>query len=307
MRLKFMRATVLLVLALTMITTFGPASASAATYAVVVNGVAVPGQMAELRQGQLAVAVRPFVEAMGGQVTWSAASQQVGISYKGSQIAMWLGTTTVFQDGARLWAPVAPYLKNGSTMVPAWWLAVRMGANVSYSGTTLTVKTGSPASTGGHPLKDPSFFFPFPLGTKYQPFYEGWGDPRYFDGVTSRHEGTDILADKGTPVVAVAAGTVVRYGWNTLGGYRLTVQLDKYPGYRFYYAHFDRYAAGIYLGAHVRAGQVIGYVGNTGEGPERTEGKFVTHLHFGIYNSDGTAIDPYPFLKYWEPNRTYPR
>lgn len=302
MRLRSLRATLLLALAMAMIAALAPTRTSAATYSVLVNEGAIANPMAELRNGQLMVAVRPLVEAMGGQVTWSAANQQIGINHNGSQIALWIGTQTAFQDGTRLWAPVSPYLKNGSTMVPAWWLATRMGAKVSFSGSILSIHTVTPPTISDNRLLNAGYVFPYPQGVPYQQYYDDWNAPRYFQGDTSHHEGTDLLADKGTPVVAVAAGTVVRYGWNTLGGYRVTIQLDDYPEYRFYYAHMDRYAPGMGLGVHVKAGQLLGYVGNTGEGPERTEGKFVTHLHFGIYHWD-TAINPYPFLKSWEAHK----
>lgn len=300
MRMKALRATLLLTMALAVLVSLVPARAQAAGYSVRVNGAVVGDAMAELRSGQLTVSVRPFVEAMGGTVTWTASAQRVDVAYRNTAVALWLGTHTVYQNGTKLWAPVAPYLKDSKTMVPAWWLAAQLGAKVRFDGSTLYVDTPQPALTPTHPLMKSSYFFPYAAGAPYSTYWDTWGDDRYFEGQPSRHEGTDIAAPKGTPIVAVAGGTVVRYGWNTLGGYRLTVQLDDNPGYRFYYAHMDRYANGIYQGAHVRAGQVLGYTGSTGEGPERTEGKFITHLHFGIYGPDGSAINPYPFLKYWE-------
>lgn len=300
-----MRAVTAVLLALTMTAALAPAPALAAGYAVSVNGRSVSDSLAELRNGQLAVSVRPFMEAMGGQVTWNASARQVTVSRQGTTVALWQGTTLAFKNGQRLTAPFAPYIKGDKMMVPAWWLAAQFGATLRFDGGTLSVQIGgqSIGVQSSNPLMNRSFYFPFPQGAKYETYYEGMGDPRTFQGREFGHEGTDILAPKGTPIVAVASGTVVRYGWNTLGGYRVTVQLDNAPDYRFYYAHMDRYAPGIYQGAHVRAGQVLGYVGNTGEGPERTEGKFVTHLHFGIYNPDGTAIDPYPFLKFWEAHK----
>lgn len=292
-----------------------PQAAMAAGYSVVVNGRTVPGTLSEMRSGQLMVSVRPLVEAMGGNVAWNASAKMITVNYKGSQVAMWIGNNLAFQDGNRVWATVPPYLKDGSAMVPGWWLSARLGAKVSFSGTTLYVNTGStapaPAAASDpnprpdHVLANPTYVFPFPAGAPYEPYSDTMGDPRFFNGRAFVHEGTDILAPKGTPIVAVASGTVIRYGWNTLGGYRVTIQLDDQPGYRMYYAHMDRYAPGIYLGAKVKTGQLLGYTGNTGEGPERTEGKFVPHLHFGIYGPDWQAINPYSLLKYWEGNKVY--
>lgn len=311
----------LLLAALALLLVLLPQAALAAGYSVVVNGRTVPDAMAEMRSGQLMVSVRPFVEAMGGGVTWNSSAQMATVTYKGSQMATWIGNNLAFKNGNKSWAPVAPYLKYGKTMVPGWWLGATLGAKVSFSGSTLYVNTGStswtpapaPAPTGNpnprpnHVLANPKFVFPYPAGAKYEKYYDTMGDGRYYEGRTFGHEGTDILAARGVPIIAVASGKVVRYGWNTLGGYRITIELDDYPGYRFYYAHMDGYAPGIYLGAKVRTGQLLGYTGSTGEGPERTEGKFVNHLHFGIYAPNGSAINPYTLLKYWEGNKVYPQ
>lgn len=299
--------------ALTLLLVMLPQAAMAAGYNVVVNGWTVPDTTAEMRSGQLMVSVRPMVEAMGGNVAWNSTTKMATVTYKGSQLAMWIGNNLAFQDGNKIWAPVAPFLKDGKTMVPGWWLAARLGAKVSFNGTSLIVNTGSstpapsptpnPNPRPNHVLANPNYFFPYPAGAVYEPYFDGMGDPRYYDGKTFAHEGIDILAAKGVPIVAVASGTVVRYGWNTLGGYRVTIRLDDQPGYTMYYAHLNGYASNIYLGAKVKAGQLLGYTGNTGEGPERTEGKFVTHLHFGVYGPDGNAINPYTLLKYWEGNK----
>ncbi len=294
-------ALALLILAL--VITPLPSPAAAHGYTVQVDGVTVPGTMAEIRDGQLMVSVRPFVEAMGGSVTWEGWAKRVTIQHGGSHLALWVGVRTAFQDGKRLWSPVRPFIKNDRTMVPAWWLAVRLGAEVSYADGTLSVRTARHPDRPDHLLADPTYVFPFPEGAPYQSYYDTMGDPRFYNGRTFPHEGTDILAPTGTPIVAVAPGTIIRYGWNTLGGYRVTIQLEDHPEYKFYYAHMDRYAPGFYLGKKVRAGDLLGYVGSTGEGPERTEGKFVPHLHFGIYGPDWEAVNPYPLLKYWERNK----
>lgn len=291
-------------LVLALAVALAPVRTMAAAYMVNVDDRTVAA-VTEMRNGQLAVAVRPFVEALGGQVTWKAAERQILIRHNGSEMALWVGTQTAYQDGNLLSAPFPVYLRNGTSMVPAWWLATRLGAQVSFNGSTLYVKTGAgaPGVQGNHFLMKSHYVFPYPAGVRYERYYDTMGDARYYQGRSFYHEGTDILAAKGTPVVAVASGTVVRFGWNTLGGYRVTVELDDYPGWRFYYAHLDRYGPNLWLGARVKAGQLLGYTGSTGEGPERTEGKFVPHLHFGIYAPDGSALNPYPLLKYWEQNK----
>lgn len=307
---KYVGKLALMVMTLSLVLSTTRTQAGAAGYGVSVNGTPVWNTMGEMRDGQLMVSVRPYMEAFGGSVSWSAEDRRATLSVSGSQLAVWIGSNTAYQDGLRLSTPVIPYIRDGKTMVPAWWLAVRFGSQVGFNGGGLNVQTGGiqretpvrPAAELSHPLMKSTYYFPFPVGAAYEPFYNTWGDPRSYQDRNFSHEGTDILARKGTPLVAVASGTVVRYGWNTLGGYRLTVQLDDFPQYRFYYAHMDRYAPGLYQGAKVKAGQPIGYVGSTGEGPERTEGKFVPHIHFGIYGPDG-VLDPFRFLKYWEGNR----
>ena len=111
------------------------------------------------------------------------------------------------------------------------------------------------------------------------------------------HEALDIMAPRGTPVVAVADGTVEKLFASDRGG--LTIyQFEPSGRYAYYYAHLDRYAAGLAEGDRLRQGQVIGYVGSTGNASDDAP-----HLHFGIFALgpekrwwEGTAINPYPLL-----------
>lgn len=105
------------------------------------------------------------------------------------------------------------------------------------------------------------------------------------DGGARAHEGIDIFAARGTPVVAVSAG-MARPGSNGLGGNVVWLQ-DRNGGRAYYYAHLER--AAITRPGAVRAGDVLGFVGNTGNA--RTT---APHLHFGIYAR--RAVDPLPFL-----------
>lgn len=101
------------------------------------------------------------------------------------------------------------------------------------------------------------------------------------------HEGIDIFARCGHPVVSATEGIVLGLGENTLGG--LTVRVLGPQGSRHYYAHLSRYGP-VRAGDHVRAGDVLGYVGNTGNARGTP-----CHLHYGIY-MDGGARNPYPYL-----------
>jgi murein DD-endopeptidase MepM/ murein hydrolase activator NlpD len=115
-----------------------------------------------------------------------------------------------------------------------------------------------------------------------------------------RHEAMDILAPRHTPVLAVEDGTIARLFESKAGG--LTIyQFDPSATYTYYYAHLERYAAGVTAGDRVRRGQVIGYVGTTGNAPPDTP-----HLHFGIFRLtdakrwwDGAPIDPF---RVWRAN-----
>ena len=120
-----------------------------------------------------------------------------------------------------------------------------------------------------------------------------WGVPR--DGGRT-HKGIDIMAPKGAPVVAAMSGRIVRLYQSERGGITL-YQSDEDGRHIFYYAHLDRYAPGIRAGMKVRQGQVIAYVGETGNAP-------VPHLHFEIQKQNssrqwwrGEAFNPYPVLR----------
>ncbi|HZP72708.1 MAG TPA: peptidoglycan DD-metalloendopeptidase family protein [Gaiellaceae bacterium] len=112
------------------------------------------------------------------------------------------------------------------------------------------------------------------------------------------HHGDDLFAPLGTPVVAVTDGTIFSVGWNHIGGWRLWL-LDA-AGDEFYYAHLSGYTALGANGRHVQRGDVLGYVGNTGDAVTTD-----THLHFEIHpvsllylGYDG-AVDPTTYLDHW--------
>jgi peptidoglycan LD-endopeptidase LytH len=109
-----------------------------------------------------------------------------------------------------------------------------------------------------------------------------------------RHEAVDILAPRGTPIHAVDDGTVAKLFESKSGGHTL-YEFDPGVRYCYYYAHLDRYVEGLHDGETIRRGQVIGYVGTSGDAPPDTP-----HLHFTIFELtaakhwwQGRAIDPY--------------
>ena len=112
------------------------------------------------------------------------------------------------------------------------------------------------------------------------------------------HEAIDILAPAGTPVIAVEDGTIAKLFVSKAGGITI-YQFAPGKAYSYYYAHLDRYADGLKEGASVHRGQVIGYVGTTGNAPKNTP-----HLHFAVFRLTaekqwwtGTPIDPYDILR----------
>ena len=122
-------------------------------------------------------------------------------------------------------------------------------------------------------------------GTKRSSIQSGFGAAR--DAGARQHQGVDIFAPHGTPVLAAADGIVTSVGTNGLGG-NVVWELRPLRGESLYYAHLDTQL--VKAGSYVRRGDVLGTVGTTGNargGP--------AHLHFGIYAAGG-AVDPLPYL-----------
>lgn len=112
------------------------------------------------------------------------------------------------------------------------------------------------------------------------------------------HEALDILAPRNTPVKAVEDGTIARLFESKAGGTTI-YQFDPTEQYCYYYAHLERYAAGLKEGDSIKKGQTIGYVGTSGNAPKDTP-----HLHFAVFKLasskrwwEGTPINPYDILR----------
>ena len=242
------------------------------------------------------------------------------------------GTVTLEKTVGRLTAPLVVQLLAAHHGLPAGTtIAFAFGASPKpavhksrpthhHSGggtqTTTTTASSSPGKTQKHhrhkkknavpqPLtavpglgyKPSHYVFPVDGGASYVDTY-GAGRSDIYDGW---HHGDDLFAPLGTPIVAVARGTLSLVGWNKLGGWRLWLTDRK--GNSFYYAHLAGYARWILTHPHVRAGQVIGFLGRTGDA-------FTTepHLHFEVHphqpafvrlDYDG-AVNPTTYLKKWK-------
>jgi murein DD-endopeptidase MepM/ murein hydrolase activator NlpD len=131
-------------------------------------------------------------------------------------------------------------------------------------------------------------------GMKLAQLSDNFDQPR---GKERHHEALDIIAPKGTKVLAVADGKVVKLFNSKPGG--LTVyQFDPTEKYAYYYAHLDRYAEGIKEGSVLKRGDLVGYVGTTGNA-----NKDAPHLHFAVVELTpkkewwkGTPVNPYPMM-----------
>lgn len=155
-------------------------------------------------------------------------------------------------------------------------------------------------------------YFPIPLNSNdasdTASFTNTWMQPRNYGG-KRKHEGCDIFGTKETPgyypVISITDGVVEKIGWLPLGGYRIGVRSPG-GGY-FYYAHFSGYAKKWKEGDRIKAGEIMGFLGDTGYGEEGTSGKFPSHLHLGIYVETKEALEygvnPYWVLKYLEKNK----
>jgi murein DD-endopeptidase MepM/ murein hydrolase activator NlpD len=134
--------------------------------------------------------------------------------------------------------------------------------------------------------REPDAQLPVPVaGVSVRRIRNTWRAPR---SEGREHQGQDIFARRGTPVLSATEGYVWRVGENRLGGNTVTVVGAGARAY--YYAHLDSYAEGLAAGQFVSSGTVLGYVGTTGNAAGTPP-----HLHFGVYTPQG-AIDPLPLL-----------
>jgi murein DD-endopeptidase MepM/ murein hydrolase activator NlpD len=129
-------------------------------------------------------------------------------------------------------------------------------------------------------------------------FANDWHEPRMrlIDGewrLVGFHEGVDIGAEKGTPILSVMGGRIEAVGWTFYSGTRVGVRGSD--GQYYFYAHLSQVAPGITVGAPVQPGTVLGRVGNTGYGSPGHEDEFPPHLHFGI-QAGAEWVNPYPLV-----------
>lgn len=166
----------------------------------------------------------------------------------------------------------------------------------AHVATTRTVANDTAPASSGSILEVPI------AGISRTALTDSWGDPR--DNGLRQHHGTDIIAPAMTPVRAAASGTIEKLFQSKAGGttiYQRTPQRD----WTLYYAHLAGYASGLHEGQAVRPGDVIGFVGDTGDA-----GAGNYHLHFGLTRTtadqrwyQGEDVDPWPYLARKQPLR----
>jgi murein DD-endopeptidase MepM/ murein hydrolase activator NlpD len=171
--------------------------------------------------------------------------------------------------------------------------AVDAGLEHGPVATTGTAEAPAPVAPTVEEIHDRDLAIPV-RGVDEAALYDSFDDARG----TRVHQAIDIMADRGTPVVAVEDGTIKKLFESKAGG--LTIyQFDPSETYAYYYAHLDSYAHNLREGMAVAKGDVIGYVGSTGNASPNAP-----HLHFAIFQLTnekqwwkGEPINPYPVLK----------
>ncbi len=144
-------------------------------------------------------------------------------------------------------------------------------------------------NSGGGTIQPPPFTFPVKGAHSY---INSWGFARS-GGRT--HKGCDVMASRGTPLVACVTGIVSGVNRTNTGLGGLTVHIKGNNGYIYYYAHLDRIATGITTGMAIKAGTTIGYVGNSGNARGGA-----CHLHFGMQPGGGATVNPYATLRFYD-------
>ena len=159
----------------------------------------------------------------------------------------------------------------------------------------IVLATAAPSDAAAVLASVGSLYFPV-AGRDGSPLADSFGDAR--DGGDRQHRAIDIMAPRGTPVLSVQDGRILRLSTSAKGGITLYAT-DREERFVFYYAHLDRYHDGIRANMPVMRGDTIGYVGTTGNAPEN-----VPHLHFQLMRMpsdrrywNGEPINPYPLLK----------
>ena len=171
----------------------------------------------------------------------------------------------------------APTTTTTTSPAPTTTTTTLAGTTTTTVAETTTTTTAPPAPIGGQACPVDGF----------TSFTDTWGAPR--SGGRS-HEGVDMLGARWTPLVAIESGSILRLGNGGLGG--ITIWLRGTSGDQFYYAHLEGLANGLRAGQTVEVGELIGYMGTSGNAPD-----YIPHVHFEFHPGGGSATNPYPLVK----------
>jgi hypothetical protein len=230
------------------------------------------------------------IGAVRSEKTYDFDGGTVVVNRRGAGLTLTLTSVVEgFPAGTRVVVADVSASASGAVATPAPTAAPTQTVEPEDTPAPKPTATPKPRKPAGHRTRLMSRRFVFPVGG---PTRIG-GPFGSFRAVTTSHQGNDLFADFGTPVVAVADGTVQHVGSLRISGNRLWVYSDS--GDQFFYAHLSSFAPDAVNGREVEAGTVLGYTGNTGDAEPTPP-----HLHFEIHPEGGDAIDPEPFLKAWQ-------
>ncbi len=174
-------------------------------------------------------------------------------------------------------------------LIGLWIAALTLLPGAPRGFARLTRTNAAPADTAIELLAVPV------AGVQRGAIRDSWGDPR--DNGLRAHHGTDVIAPANTPVLAAAAGKIEKLWTSEAGGTAVYVRAPD-RGWTYYHAHLAGYAPGLHEGQIVKPGDLLGFVGDTGNAGA---GNF--HLHFGLTRTtpqqhwyEGEDVNPYPYL-----------
>ncbi|WP_010187255.1 M23 family metallopeptidase [Sphingomonas sp. PAMC 26605] len=194
---------------------------------------------------------------------------------------------------------VARFILISLAIIAAAWialLALLPEASRRIESSAAPSPAGTPLPAAGAAALGEGSVLAVPVGgMRRQDLRDSWGDPR--ENGLREHHGADLMAPSNTPVTAAAPGMVEKLWVSAAGGTTVYVRSPA-RNWTYYYAHLSGYAPGLQEGQSVKVGDVLGYVGDTGNAGA---GNF--HLHFGLTHTtpdqhwyEGTDVDPYPYL-----------
>jgi murein DD-endopeptidase MepM/ murein hydrolase activator NlpD len=201
---------------------------------------------------------------------------------------------------ARPRVPITASPAPAASRAPSSGEAAKKGSGGGGNDNSAVVPLATAAVLGGAPEADVEYVrsrkLMLPVAAiRPDQLIDSFDEPR--DG-SRRHHAIDILAPRGTPILAADDGKILRVSWNSAGGNTIYAT-DADARLVYYYAHLDHYREGLAAGQSVAKGDTIGFVGTTGNAP-----KDIPHLHFQIMRMphdgkywNGDPIDPFPFLR----------